>query len=78
MAQTVVVEKKLLENILKNLEEVNKNFKRLEKLVLENLSNDYGSEEWWKKETEEALEEYRAGKGKSFDNVKDLLNDLHS
>ena len=38
----------------------------------------YGSRQWWDKETQEALEEVKKGNVVSFDNVEDLIADLHS
>jgi len=41
-------------------------------------SPKYGSEEWWDKETKEAIEEMRKGNVAEFDSLEELLADLHS
>lgn len=75
MTQTVMVKKQVLDDILSSLKEVNKNFKRLEKKV-ESLAPIYGSDAWWDKETNEALDEYKKGLGKSIKTVKKLNEHL--
>ncbi|OGM15196.1 hypothetical protein A3D84_04690 [Candidatus Woesebacteria bacterium RIFCSPHIGHO2_02_FULL_42_20] len=72
MTQVVTVEKKLLKDILSQLIALRREVRAIKS------GPRYGSDEWWEKETTEALEEVKKGNVVKFDSVEKLIQDLHS
>lgn len=77
MNQTVAIPTKTINEIFSRLDELTKTVKKIAaKLSEKELS--YGSDEWWKKDIQEADDEFKKGKGILFHSSKDAIKWLNS
>lgn len=76
MADAVIIPEKKLDKILSILDTLKVEIKELKSKTQK--EPPYGSDEWWKWSDEEAREDIRAGRYKSFKSVKDLTKYLDS
>lgn len=77
MNNTISVDTKTVNQIMKRLESLAKDVK----LIKEKLSRGepvYGSDTWWEKEIQDSEKEFSAGKGITFKNAKDAITWLDS
>lgn len=65
------------ENIFSEVIRMQRQLETLRKKVVKLLPAKYGNDLWWEKENEEALEEVKLGKYTVYNNVQDLIKDLH-
>lgn len=75
---TVIIDTKTAETLLREVESMRQSLEALRKKILKLLPAKYGSGVWWAKEINEGLKEVEKGKYMVYNNVKDLINDLHS
>lgn len=74
---TVTIEE-TAESIFSEVTSMQKRLEVLRKKIVKLLPAKYGSDLWWEKENEEALEEVKQGKYTTYNNVQDLIKDLHA
>lgn len=77
MNQTVTVPAKTIDEIFSRLDELTKAVKKISARLFEEKFT-YGSDKWWKKEIEEAENEFKEGKGILFKSSKDAIKWLNS
>lgn len=77
MAQTVTVSQKAIEQIFARLDALTKEVQMIKAKLFEE-EPPYGSEEWWTESGKKADEDIKAGRYKTYINVKDLIKDLHA
>jgi len=75
---TINIDKKAIEQIFSEITFVEKRLEQLKLQVVKVLSIELGSDEWWKKETEEGLEEIKQGQTIKFSSMKEAIKYLES
>lgn len=69
--QTLTVDKLVLQvDVIQNA------LDQLKRQILSLMPLKYGSDEWWEESDRKALEDIKAGKGKTFETIKDLKHYL--
>ena len=76
--QLTTIDTETAESLFSDITSLQKKLELLRKKIVKLLPAKYGSDLWWEKENEEALEEVKQGKYTTYDNVDDLLKDLHA
>ena len=72
------IDTKTAESIFSEITSLQKKLELLRKKVVKLLPAKYGSDLWWEKENEEALEEVKKGQVYGpFQNADELLRSLH-
>lgn len=77
MNKTISVEAKTLNRILARLDQLTDEIKAIKTKLFEE-EPPYGSDAWWKKETKEAEEDFKKGKGIQFKSAKEAIEWLNS
>ena len=77
MNQTITVSTKTVDKILARLDSLTHEVKTIKEKLFEE-EPPYGSDEWWEWSDRKAMEDIKAGRYKTYNNVKDLIKDLHA
>lgn len=77
MNQTITIPSKTIEEILDRLNTLTSEIKTIKARLFEK-EPEYGSGEWWKKDIEEAENEFKKGKGVMFKSSQDAIKWLNS
>lgn len=76
---TITIDTKTAEKLLADIESMRKSLEVLRKRVIKLLPEKYGSDSWWKKEIEEAENEFKKdGKSICFDSPQEAIKWLNS
>lgn len=76
--QTVTKFSSFAEELLAEVILMEKMLEKLRRKILLVLPEKYGSEAWWKKSDDEAIESIKAGRGKKFETYEEAVKYLHS
>ena len=77
-SEVKTIDIKTAETLYRQVQLMELMLKDLEKKILKLLPAKYGSQLWWEKSTEKALEEIKRGKGVKFTSVKETIRWLNS
>lgn len=75
--QTVIVPAKTFKKIVDKLDHLSQEVESI-KTQLADKEPPYGSDEWWKRDIEQAKKEFKKGKGVRFESAKDAIRWLNS
>ncbi len=70
--QTQSLDDSAMVSLLNELATLSQAAKNVREKLLKIVPVKYGSDLWWEKSDKEAIEEIKAGKGISFNNIKEL------
>lgn len=74
----IVINRQQASEFLEVLESLEKTAAKLRSFLQIYIPLQYGSHSWWEKSDRKAMDSIERGRGKSFDNVKEAVNYLHS
>lgn len=77
MNQVVTIPTNTLDKILRTLIDLKKEVAKLTEKI-EQVEPVYGSDEWWAWSDKKAMEDIKAGRGVSFNNIDDMQKYLDS
>lgn len=77
MNNTVVIDNKTVEHIVKRLDELTRDVKILKAKLLED-EPVCGSDRWWEKEIKDARKAFKKGEGTHFDSAEEAIKWLNS